>query len=236
VNGDFATTKGIELNFTLRRTKRIMAQAFYSYSDARSTGSNSATAFRTIWQSPTGSPFFPNYVSPVDYNQPHRGSINIDYRWGKNDGGPVLEQLGVNLLFTFNSGHSYTRIGPDYGNTRVPTEELNASYTPWNYQLDFRIDKSFQLGKFGCNVYLWVINVLDTKNVQAVYLQTGTADDDGYLNTPSGQNDINTYGQQFAQFYKAFLANGYSFEQGLPLYQDVWGPPRQYRIGLRVEY
>jgi outer membrane receptor protein involved in Fe transport len=236
VNGDFATSKGVELKFTLRRTERIMAQAFYSYSDARSTGSNSATAFRTIWQSPTGTPFFPNYVSPVDYNQPHRGNINIDYRWAKGDGGPVLEEMGLNLLFSFNSGHSYTRIGPQYGNTRIPTEELNASSTPWNYQLDFKIDKSFKVGPVDCNVYLWVINVLDTKNVENVFLQTGTADDDGYLNTPSGQNDVNTYGEQFARFYKAFLANGYGFEQGLPLDQQIWGPPRQYRIGLRVEY
>jgi outer membrane receptor protein involved in Fe transport len=235
VNGDFATTKGVEFKFNLRRTNRIMAQAFYSYSDARSTGSNSATAFRTIWQSPTGTPFFPNYVSPVDYNQPHRGSINLDYRWAENDGGAILERLGLNLLFTFNSGHSYTRIEPDYGNTRVPTEELNASYTPWNYQLDFRIDKSFRIGSIDMNVYLLVINVLDTKNVQNVFLQTGTADDDGYLDTPSGKNDVNTYGQQFAQFYRAFLANGYGFEQGLDVFQDIWGPPRQYRLGLRVE-
>ncbi len=235
VNGDFATTKGIEFKFNLRRTNRIMAQAFYSYSDARSTGSNSATAFRTIWQSPTGSPFFPNYVSPVDYNQPHRGSINVDYRWAENDGGPVLERLGLNLLFTFNSGHNYTRIQQDYGNTRIPTEELNASFTPWNYQLDFRIDKSLRVGPVDLNLYLMVINVLDTKNVQNVFLQTGTADDDGYLDTPSGKNDVNTYGEQFAQFYRAFLANGYGFEQGLPLYQDLWGPPRQYRLGLRVE-
>jgi outer membrane receptor protein involved in Fe transport len=236
VNGDFATTKGIELKFTMRRTERIMAQAYYTYSDARSTGSNSFSSFRTLWQTPTAAPFLPQYVTPVDYNQPHRGTINVDYRWGENDGGPILERLGLNLLFTFNSGHSYTRIGPQYGNTRIPTEEINGSFTPWNYQLDFKIDKSFRVGLVDLNVYVWVINALNTKNVINVFLQTGTADDDGYLSTPSGKNDVDTYGQQFAELYKTFLANGYGFEQGLDLYQDLWGTPRQIRLGLRVEY
>ena len=45
---------------------------------------------------------------PLDYDQRHRGALNMDYRFADGDGGPVLENLGLNVLFTFNSGHRYT--------------------------------------------------------------------------------------------------------------------------------
>ncbi len=234
VNGDFATTKGVEFKVTLRRTERVSAQLYYSYSAAAGTGSNSSSAFRTIWQSPTGDIFFPQYVTPLDYNQAHRGSASIDYRFGANDGG-VLERTGLNLLFTFNSGHNYTRYGYQYGNARIPTEELNASTTPWNFQLDLRLDRGFKLGDVDFDIYVWAINVLDNQNITDVYPQTGTATDDGYLSTSEGLNNIATYGQQYVAYYRAFLANGYNFSQGLPNYNNLWGVPRQIRVGLRVE-
>ncbi len=234
-NGDFATTKGVEFKVTLRRTQRVMAQAYYSFSDARGTGSNSSSAFRTIWQSPTSSPYFPQYVAPLDFNQAHRGSVSLDYRFGTNDGGPILERMGLNLLFTFNSGHSYTRTDYNYGNARQPIEELNASSTPWNFQLDARLDKSFRVANVDLNVYVWAINLLNIKNVTNVYLPTGTADDDGYLTTAEGINNESIYGPQYAAFYKAFLANGYTWSNGAPGVDNKWGVPRQLRVGLRVE-
>jgi outer membrane receptor protein involved in Fe transport len=237
VNGDFATTKGLEFKLTMRRTERVAAQAFYSYADAKGTGSNSSSSFRTIWQNPTGgTPFYPLYVTPLDYNQAHRGNISLDYRFAENDGGPVLERIGLNLLFSFNSGHNYTRIGYQYGNTRIPTEEVNASTTPWEYMFDLRLDKSFRVGPVDLNVYIWVINLLNTKNVENVFLQTGTSDDDAYLATAQGQLNIETYGPYYAPFYRAILASGYGWEAGDPLDRNLWGTPRQIRLGIRVEY
>jgi outer membrane receptor protein involved in Fe transport len=241
VNGDFATTKGFELKFTLRRTERIAAQAYYSFADARGTGSNSASAFRTVWQSPVADIFFPQYVTPLAFNEAHRGSLNLDYRFGQDDGptvagSKILQRTGLSLLFTFNSGHNYTRISSNYGNARIPTEELNASTTPWNFQLDLKLDKYFRVGPVDLDVYLWAINVLDTKNVVNVYPQTGTADDDGYLQTAEGKKNIEIYGQQYASLYNTFLADGYNFENGVAGYRNPWGAPRQYRFGLRVEY
>ena len=45
---------------------------------------------------------------PLDYNQTHRGTIILDYRFDKGDGGPILQQLGLNAVLTFNSGHPFT--------------------------------------------------------------------------------------------------------------------------------
>lgn len=233
-NGDFATTKGLEFKVTLRRVERLQASVYYTLSDAKGTGSNSSSFFRTWWQAPTQiGTWLPAYVQPLDFNQTHRGSLALDYRFGKGDGGPILERLGLNLLFTFNSGHPFTMIYPDYGNTRIPKEQVNSSTTPWNFQIDFRLDKSFTIGPVDLNAYIWVINVLNSKNPTGVYLQTGSPYDDGYFATAQGQQFIQTYGQQYVDWYKMYLANGYGFENNSPGFRDLFGVPRQVRLGLR---
>ncbi len=236
VNGDFATIKGIEFKLDLRRVERVSAQVDYTYSDARGTGSNPSTAFRSIWQSPTATPFFPMQIAPLDFNQTHRGFINIDYRFSNNDG-PVLfgtqplSNFGMNFLFSFNSGFNYTR-WDGFGNGRYPIEPLNASTTPWNFQLDAKIDKSFKVGPLNLNVYLWVINVLNTQNVVAVFHTSGDAYDDGWLTYKQGRAVVEgykRYGEQFAETYKK-LYKTMTYSAG------HFGTPRIVRLGLRINF
>ena len=42
------------------------------------------------------------------------------------------------------------------------------------------------------SVYLWIQNLLNTKNIISVYRYTGNANDDGYLDAPNKQIDINS--------------------------------------------
>ena len=237
VNGDFATTKGIEVKLDLRRVQRISATFDYTYSDAQGTGSTPTDAGRAVWQSPTATPFFPQQIAPLTFNQTHRGALNLDYRFAAADGPDILgskllENVGLNLLFTFNSGHNYTQfIG--FGNSRQPLEALNSSVTPWNFQLDARIDKSFSLGPMNINIYLWVINLLDTKNVVNVFGTSGDATDDGYLASPEGSAKYESYkltkGLETAELYKQlYLASIYD--------PDNFGTPRQIRLGVRLDY
>jgi outer membrane receptor protein involved in Fe transport len=232
VNGDFSTTRGFELKLDLRRTNRLAATIDYTFSDAQGTGSTPNTAFRTIWQSPTDDPFFPQQIAPLTFNQSHRGAFNLDYRFGQNDGGPILSQLGLNALFTFTSGFNYTRWN-GFGNARTPTESLNSSTTPWTFQLDMRLDKSFGVGPFGFNVYIWAINVLNTENIVSVFNTSGDAYDDGWLADPQGSARTEGYrragGDEAAQTYEdLYLASIYN--------PANFGTPRQIRLGIRINY
>ena len=232
VNGDFATTRGFELKLDLRRTQRLAATINYTYSDAQGTGSTPNEAGRAVWQSPTASPYFPQQIAPLTFNQTHTGGINVDYRFAEDDGGPILENFGVNFLLTFNSGHNYTQF-VGFGNSRTPIESLNSSLTPWNYQLDVKIDKSFSFGPLDLNVYLWVTNLLDVKNVTNVFGTSGDAADDGYLSSPEGRNIYENYkrtngvetAEQYKQLYLASIYNA-----------DNYGVPRQIRLGVRLGY
>ncbi|MFA6234323.1 MAG: carboxypeptidase-like regulatory domain-containing protein [Bacteroidota bacterium] len=239
VNGDFATTTGVSLGIVLRRTERIMVQSNYTYSDARGTGSSPSSSFRALWLSPTETPFLPKYPMTLDFDQTHRGSISLDYRFGVNDGPEVLgtqilERFGLNLLFQFNSGSPYTRVNEfSFGDRRTPVEAINSSRTPWYFMLDGRVDKTVTIGPLDVNFYIWVTNVLNLKNVTGVYATSGSANSNNFLSTDEGQNQIANYaryGEVFAQLYQ-----DYYFQQVL-MNAGVWGPPRRIIFGLRMNF
>jgi outer membrane receptor protein involved in Fe transport len=249
-NGDFATTKGLEVTLTLRRVNRLQAKVNYTLQDAQGTGSNTTSAISSI----ENGTLRPTVISPLTFNQAHRGSVNLDYHFGANDGGPALERLGANILFSFNSGHNYTKVtgglgqtGPEDGGilydgdprNRRPVEAINASTTPWNFSLDARIDKSFRLSNlFDVNVYIYVQNLLNTENVVNVYGRTGNADDDGFLTNPAlSQEVINAPGRgdaYVAMYRDANLADRQNYwrNQG----GDLLGTPRQIRFGVSLDY
>jgi outer membrane receptor protein involved in Fe transport len=233
-NGDFSTTKGIEFKMTLRRTERISAQFNYTFSDARGTGSATANSIRyyLIWQSPGGdlSNLFPSYVQPLDFMTSHRGTLYLDYRFGNNDGGPILENFGLNFLFTFSSGHPFTLIGTEgnYGNTHIPQEPINNSTTPWTYNLDFRIDKTVLFGGLSVNFYVQFYNLLNTRNVANVFRNTGSADDNGYLSTAEGSAAAKASGNPalWSSLYKFFNIS----------LAGNWYAPRVVWLGFRLDY
>ncbi len=248
-NQDFATTKGVELSLTLRRTHRVSAFVSYTFSDAQGTGSFPNSAVGAIeLDDPV-----PTVVAPLDFAQKHRGSISFDYRFGRGDGGPILERLGVNLLFTFNSGHPFTRStggvgqqGPDQGGLlnngdprgRVALENLGASTTPWVSNLDLRIDKTVSLGPVEANFYIYSQNVLNTRNVLNVYQRTGNAFDDGFLTNPDLSQDIvASGGEPYVFLYELVnLQNRQHQWQLNGFNQDLFGRPRELRFGVSLEY
>lgn len=246
-NGDFATTKGLELTFNLRRYERFTANASFAYQDAKGTGSY-PNSNRGIVGAPLDGVtiFSPQYISPLEYNNNFRGNLNVDYRYGVNDGGPILQQLGLSALFSFASGHPYTRGigGADLegdARDRQPVESLNSSTTPSTFQIDLRLDKTFNLTeKLNLNIYFYVINLLDAENIQNVFLRTGSTKDDGYLSDPAlGGQLIQRYGSKYEELYRAVYINYYEQYQNAPGLTTVpyfYGPPRQIRLGLRLEY
>lgn len=246
-NGDFATTKGIEISGTMRRFNRISLNASLSFQDARGTGS-----FPNSNRGIVGAPldgttaFNPVYISPLEFNNSIRGNLNIDYRFAENDGPGFLKNSGASILICFNSGHPFTR-GEGAANlegdarSRYAVEPLNASTTPPVFQVDLKIDKTFTLfDKLNANIYVYVINLFDRRNIENVFLRTGSPTDDGYISDPElSAKLIDTYGQQYVDLYKAMNIDYYEqYQQAISLQTTprFYGPPRQIRLGLRLEY
>jgi outer membrane receptor protein involved in Fe transport len=260
-NEDFGTVKGLELTFELRRTNRLAAKVNYTLSDARGTGSTPLSSANGVTDEATAR--FPLFVNPLNYDQVHRGSFLIDSRFDRGDGGAILEGMGFNALLTFNSGHPYTKIKEPLNlgqanpwnigvramldsRSRNPVEPVNSSTTPWVFNIDLNWNKMFYMGGFNLELFVNVLNLLDTKSVINVYPTTGTPYDDGWLKSPlsSAYKAIPNY----SAFYKAIntdnrwgimQANEDPFAGGngpsANAYGDVYGAPRQVRVGVRVE-
>jgi len=245
-NGDFATTKGLEFQMKMRRLNRIQAELNYTLADARGTGSDQVAALSAIEND--NDP--PTVVTPLDFNERHRGSVYLDYRFGKSEGGPVFEQLGANLLLRYTSGHNFTLsnggigqrgseegaiLADDDPRHRKPSESVNMSTTPWTYEFDLRIDKGFDLFGADAQAFFYIRNLLDRKNVINVYWRTGNDGDDGFLSNDELSSQIVAAhgGINYRELYQFInLANRqhYWYNQG----GDIYGEPRQLRFGIRV--
>lgn len=256
-NEDFGTQKGVEVTLELRRTNRLAAKVNYTLSDARGTGSTPRSSQNAVTDE--ASARFPNFINPLDFNQTHKGSVMLDYRFARGDGGPVLEGMGLNFLLTFNSGHNYTRIQEPQNlgqaspwnigvralidsRSRVPVEPINASTTPWVFNVDMTFNKVFYLEPVNVEIYARVLNLFNTKHVLNVFPTTGTPYDDGWLKSPYAEpyKAIPLY----EEFYRAInLANRYSYMSlgfggglGNQAGGDLFGAPREIRLGIKLEY
>jgi len=249
-NGDFATTKGIEFRLHMRRFNRFMANLNYTYTAAEGTGSSEVSYHAANY----GNTQKPTITSPLDFNRDHKGTLNLDYRFGANDGGPILSNMGLNILWSFSSGHPYTKVyyppggqvnaysaGVDYMNdtrSREALEPINDSQTPWTSRIDLRFDKSFKImDMLQAMVYVRVTNLLDTKNVINVFQYSGSAQDDGFINDPvRAKAFINgNGGQDYIDMYRTInLTNGQAYWDQVGL--QLLGTPRQIWLGIKLIY
>lgn len=249
-NGDFATTKGIEVTFNMRRYERIAGSAAVAFQDARGTGSFPNSNRGIVGAPLENRAFVPAYVSPLVFNNAVRGNINVDYRWSSNDEPAWLRDFGISLLGVFTSGHPYTKGegGADLegdARFRSPVEPLNASTTPSTFQIDMSVDKTFSIiDRLAFNIYIRVVNLFDTKNVENVFLRTGSATDDGFISDPAlRQQLLNTYGPQYEAVYRAInidYAEQWRNAQGGGILGDLdpylYGPPRSIILGVKLSY
>ena len=143
-----------------------------------------------------------------------------------------LENFGVNMLLTFNSGRPYTAVRvvsePFWGGGtgERPTSAINANYSPYNFMIDMKVDKYINLpfAKSRLNVYVWVLNLLNTENTVRVYPFTGDVDNNGWLDSSDGELYQQTASPEEIELYRKREANPFNY-----------GPPRQIRLGMRLE-
>jgi len=250
-NIDFGTVKGFTVAYDLRRTGGVQLTASYTLQFADGTGSGATEAQNLV---SNGQPNLRTTV-PMDFDQRHSIVCNVDYRFGSgsNYNGPIfttkggkevkwLDNVGANMVIRAGSGTPYTRqsnITPEaqFGvqKRQVLDGSVNGSRLPWQVRMDLRIDKNVDLSwgsgdnkkMANLNIYLQVLNVLNTKNVLSVYRYTGNADDDGYLYAAETQNSI--AGQNSEQSFRDL----YTIKINNPSNYSI---PRRIRLGVMLDF
>lgn len=257
-NADFGTVKGLEVSLSSRRIGNLGISASYTLQFASGTNSNATDLYefyRRFNPDESGqlaSSFTPKAVQPLNFDQRHRGNINLDYRIAQSDltVPEFLRGVGINALFTFNSGHAYTPylaiydpVSSDQTAPTVASAARNTAYTDWSTRLDIRIDKQFRLfDRLDMTVYLWAINVLGTKNSVEVYPTTGSADSGGFADTEAFQQRIDGFLNQIQnpvlreeqrEIVNQKYREMYGFQESNP---DHYGIARQIRLGIVMAF
>ena len=251
-NLDFGTVKGLTLEYDLRRTGNVRVRAAYTLQFADATGASTTTAASLL---AAGLPNLRS-TFPMPWDRRHAFNIVLDYRWGsgKDYNGPKinrdkkgkapgqpLSDFGFSLTVNGGSGTPYTAsrnvTSPLSGGNNLLKGTYGGSRLPWQFRLDLRVDKDFYFKmkknssdnskRAYMNVYLQVLNLLDTKNIVNVYPYTGNPDDDGYLTAPEWQRQINNQldPMSFRDLYGNFVDN-----------PGNYSTPRQIRLGLMFNF
>jgi len=230
-NRDFATIKGLDIGWTMRPMHNVAANLNYSLSYAQGTGSVSNSQRNIAWTASNP----PKQSSPLDFDQRHKISANLDWRFGKGEGpsvggSKIFQNAGLNVLLSAGSGTPYTPVEVYDEVTlaavsTVPIGPTNSRYGPWTSTIDMKLNKGFTVGTLNFDAYIWVLNVMDRNNALAVYESSGSAKTTNWLNTEAGQ---------------AFLAqNPGTGQQTYDLAQtnpQLYGNPRLVRFGLRLGF
>jgi len=249
-NIDFGTVKGLSITYLFTKRRNITMEASYTLQFADGTGSSATSAVNLVR---TGQPnlrilnpldfdrrhsfsltFDLRYPSD-NYNGPvikrNLGGDKVkEYR--------ILQNTGLSVTLTGGSGTPYSKssnvISDILGGGNPQLQGMiNGSRLPWSFRIDARLDRDIVLRtktegekkrkEIKMNVYLEVLNVLNAKNIIAVYRSTGNPDDDGYLSAPEYQAGIDA--QNDPEAFRLL----YSLRVDDPYHYSL---PRRTRLGI----
>jgi len=253
-NIDFSTVKGMTITYDLRRTTNIWIKASYTLQFADGTGSSAASQESLIKSgqpnlratNPLSFDQRHNITTVIDYRFADGKNYNGP-KWSRREKGSdkvkttlLLQNTGINFTFKGGSGTPYTkeRIVGFLGDSKLVEGSINGSRLPWQFRIDARLDKDVivKLGKgdetkkkklINMNIYLQVLNLLNTKNIMGVYAATGNPDDDGFLADARSQAGIaiQTDEQAYREQYALRINSPYNYSL-----------PRQIRIGAILSF
>ncbi|MFM2375278.1 MAG: hypothetical protein RLZZ165_375 [Bacteroidota bacterium] len=266
-NIDFGTVKGFSFSLNMIRMRNVRLSASYTLQFAQGTGS-SFTSSRNALSAVDGFTAIRTLL-PLDFDQRHRISGNIDYRfYGDDNKGPgitlgektiyPLANAGANLTFYMGSGTPYSvnalansaDVQSGVNDNIQLAGTPNGSRLPWQLRFDAKVDKDFLIGgkakldgngkemsdgkgnaikskQYSFNVYLQLLNALNTRNVLNVYKTSGLPQDDGYLSTGVGQQAIDAAidGNAFSYLYTLRMQN-----------PNNYSLPRRIRLGVQFNF
>jgi hypothetical protein len=167
VNKDHAVAKGLTLSASYNISD-FYFNLDYTFMQSKGTSSNVQDAYNDL---SAGKPPRVQLID-LDWDQPH--SVNAIVGYGNKKTG-----WGATLIGVLNSGFPYTpefARGEASGSSSYVGLRENSQRKPKTFNLDLRVSKSFVFGSTNIAAYLDMTNLLDTRNANQVYADTGLPD------------------------------------------------------------
>ncbi len=203
INREYANVRGITLSLNKRPSNYVSATVDYTFQIAEGTASNPQDAFNDAraGREPR------KQVIPLAWDQRHTFNASVIL-------GTDIWSIG--LIGRYSTGLPYTpRViqGVQVGRTLSVGLRENSERRPDKFSIDLRTHKDFSLSGFCFSIFANIYNLLDTKNENGVFEDTGTA--------------TYTLEQRVAG---ADAAKDYFVRP------DFYSEPRQVQIGLSVSF
>lgn len=230
-NYDFGTIKGATLTLDVRKIKYLSLALNYTFQIAEGTGSSTNSSLTATFRNVNGE--VPIIISPLDFDQRHTGTVNINFSTGADELG-FLENVSANFLAVFASGRPYTPLqsqdllagSTNYGDTKG---YVNSAFGPGSFSVSMQFEKLFKVGQLSIAPYVLVENLFAATNVVEVYQSTGDPYTTGFLLTDQGRRIVQDQNQNgnpnYESDYKAFERDPSNF-----------GIPQQIRLGIKVGF
>ncbi len=252
-NIDFSTVKGFTAEFDYKAKNNITLNANYTLQFADGTGASIGSNRALISSNqPNLRSLFP--LGDLDIRHQLKGYINWEFFGDQGVGkdkakykytGPLIggKKIFANTNFTITyaavSGLPYTAKLQPIQQGAVDVSPIKGtpfgSRLPWQFNMSLNVSKDIAIKltnkegtkdrNLNLQVYYFVTNLLNTQNVNSVWPYTGSVKDDGFLNSPKGQQALQTQLSADAyRFYYNTAVNNPGFYQG----------PRFMRLGAKL--
>lgn len=209
-NKDYSNVRGVNIKLERRFADNFSSRVSYSYQVAEGTYSNPTDAFNSYLNDEE-----PRLaLVPLNWDQNHTVNASFVYQY---------KGWMASLIGRYWSGRPYTPSFPRgefVGGTALLGLEENSARRPNRKSVDLTVNRRFQVGSLGVNLFCNAYNLLDTKNETGVYSDTGTAD---YTTTIN--RDIIQYNPARVGTVDEFII------------QPGWySAPREIHLGLSIDF
>ena len=200
INKDQASVKGITFSMNRRLVDHFGFDLNYTYQIVKGTNSSPEDDYfaLTTGEAPK------RQLTPLNWDQRH--SLNFSIIFGG-------ETWATNLITRYLTGQPYTPevvSGVRTGQNVLSGLSINSRNKPDRFTIDLYVFKRFKISDFDLEPFLRIYNLLDFKNPQNVY-------------SDSGKPDYTVYRQQAVEADPTWFVR-----------PDFYAAPRQIQIGFRI--
>jgi outer membrane receptor protein involved in Fe transport len=168
VNRDYANIRGLTLALNQRVSSKINIGFDYTFSIAEDSNSDPASEFfANVSRGDTTGSAVTKFLTPSNWDRSHVFNSSLFYSGN---------EWGFNILQRFSSGLPYTPSSPIPALTGVSASRdviTNSSRMPFIFSLDLNLYKNINIAGTTLRTFLNIYNLLDTRNVNFVYTDSG---------------------------------------------------------------
>ena len=217
-NLSYANVKGLTLSFIKRQSPGSIFSATLDYTYQVAEG-NRTEPEEDLFFSESSGKQTETYLVPLDFDRSHliNGTVTLS----------EPRDWTVGIIYNLQTGTPYYPVLPPTLSTI--TYEQNSDTKPFQWNIDLKFEKFFNIDPFDLSVFIQVINLLDTENERYVWSNSGQA-----LENAEAKLNANTFNdirrrtiEDPGLFETSVVDNYYRREERL-------SRPREVRLGFSI--